>query len=208
MNHFEAVTFLRMTPREVTLKVKRPVNRYDLASPSPEKQYPSTTPRSDSQASIIPPLNDFDEDGDSEDNEPLRMDEIERLTPKTVATKSKVQEDENEMLRKQLQSYPVITLRCKKGEDVGIRLASDSDSQKPLIRVSLIQQGSLAYHEGSIQVNDEVKSINGHLVNGQSLAETQKLLSENVEVVQLQLSRYLSVFFFLNNLIFLTFILL
>lgn len=110
MNHFEAVTFLRMTPREVTLTIKRPVNRYDLASPSPEKHPPASVAGINSDAvssRATPPPAEEDKDDIkeevSDDNEPLRTDEIERLTPKHVLVKSKAPTETREVPRDQLQ---------------------------------------------------------------------------------------------------------
>lgn len=110
MNHFEAVTFLRMTPREVTLTIKRPVNRYDLASPYPEKHPPASVAGINSDAvssrATPPPAEEDKDDIEeevSDDNEPLRTDEIERLTPKHVLVKSKAPTETREVPRDQLQ---------------------------------------------------------------------------------------------------------
>lgn len=186
MNHFEAVTYLRMTPREVTLKVKRPVNRYDLASPSPEKQAatvvrspPSSPTNATQRSNHLSPKSNLKDEVKESLNRPVK-------SPEAVHEKPKGRKDET--LEDELSDHPVITLRRNK-EELGLRVTVDSRRDGSCIVISQVVSGSPAQLDGSIQAGDELKSINGVPLSSFSLNQVQKMLEGDEGLVKLKVSR-------------------
>lgn len=74
------------------------------------------------------------------------------------------------------------------GGPLGITLAGNEDSQKPIV-ISGMEEGGIAFNTGQIQIGDTLLAINNEPVSGMPLMEAKKLLQANNESIELKLSR-------------------
>lgn len=74
------------------------------------------------------------------------------------------------------------------GGPLGITLAGNEDSQKPIV-ISGLEEGGIAFNTGQIQIGDILLAINNESVSGIPLMEAKKLLQANTSVIELKLSR-------------------
>lgn len=74
------------------------------------------------------------------------------------------------------------------GGPLGITLAGNEDSQKPIL-ISGLEEGGIAFNTGQIQIGDILLAINNESVTGIPLMEAKKLLQANNDSIELKLSR-------------------
>ncbi|XP_072164796.1 tyrosine-protein phosphatase non-receptor type 13-like [Diadema setosum] len=187
MSHFDAVSFLRMTPKEVSLKVVHPSAKSNLPTPSPVKSVANT-------AIATSPV----------------LDDDEQIIPKTVLTvqsKPKFaldEPDEGVTVQGQLsknskmsanqdasesKDLPVITIKKNVEGRLGLLLCVEDRGDGTGLFVKDVVSGLPTARDGSIQPGDQIHAINNQSTSGIGMEEAKTLLGRVPSLVEIKATR-------------------
>ncbi|XP_022099878.1 tyrosine-protein phosphatase non-receptor type 13-like isoform X2 [Acanthaster planci] len=168
MSHFDAVSFLRMTPQEVTIKVLRLRERTQEAPTPIPPPVPSSPPPASptlySDRPVFPTSEMTQSPSNSSRSDPATAVNLDRL--------------------------PVVRVQRNPAGQLGLSLTLDlRGAGRSGIVVSDVIPGLPAASEGSIQTGDLIHAINGKNLSGMSLMSARRLLETAPSTVELKLTR-------------------